>query len=32
MFFLFLYEGLEGLPSSLLISYIIVEKIYILYY
>jgi hypothetical protein len=32
MFFLFLYKGLENLLSSLLISYIIIKKIYILYY
>jgi hypothetical protein len=32
MLFLFLYEGSKGLPSSLLISYIIIKKIYILYY
>jgi hypothetical protein len=32
MFFLFSYKGSEGPPSNLLISYIIIKKIYILYY
>jgi hypothetical protein len=32
MFSLFSYKGLKNLPSSLLISCIIIKKIYILYY